>query len=118
MRVVCRTALGVAELVDTGDPRRLIVIMGSGETSPTMVGVHRDVVTRLGPALDAAVLVETPYGFQENADDISARAQTYFARSVGLRVEVPPGLRGSNAPESDVDRGLAALRAADWVFAG
>ncbi|MFB9831349.1 hypothetical protein ACFFNX_04015 [Actinoallomurus acaciae] len=88
--------------------------MGSGETSPTMVRVHRCVVALARPS--AAVLLESPYGFQENAADISTRAQGYFARSVDLRVGVPPGLRTAQDPAAD--RGVAALRSADWVFAG
>ncbi|TDB91926.1 hypothetical protein E1264_00195 [Actinomadura sp. KC216] len=98
----------------------LLVLMGSGETAPTMVSVHRDVAARLRPA--RAVLLDTPYGFQENVAEISARAQAYFERSVGLRVDVPPGLRGSAeigaAAGDEGDVGLAAVRGADWVFAG
>jgi hypothetical protein len=87
-----------------------------------MVGVHRDLLARLGPG-PRAVLLETPYGFQENVADISARAQAYFERSVGVRVDVPAGLRGPLGPggppdEDDDATGHAALRAADWVFSG
>ncbi|MFD2353107.1 hypothetical protein ACFSTC_33200 [Nonomuraea ferruginea] len=78
----------------------LLVLMGSGETSPTMVEVHRAAARRLRPGA-RAVLLDTPYAFQENAADISARARRYFARSVGLDVEVAPGVAG-----------------ADWVFSG
>ncbi len=57
----------------SGGLPRLLTIMGSGETAPTMVKVHRAVRDRLGP--DASgVLLDTPYGFQRNADDLSARA--------------------------------------------
>ncbi|MFC4052417.1 hypothetical protein ACFOY4_22255 [Actinomadura syzygii] len=94
--------------------------MGSGETAPTMVSVHRELVARLRPV--KAVLLDTPYGFQENVAEISARAQTYFERSVGLQVDVPPGLRGFGEigadGEAGGDVGLAAVRGADWVFAG
>jgi cyanophycinase-like exopeptidase len=94
--------------------------MGSGETSPTMVTVHRDLVARLGSGQPSGVLLETPYGFQENASDISQRAQRYFADSVGLKVTVPPGLRGrdDDGADTDSDHGLASIRASDWVFAG
>jgi len=78
----------------------VLVLMGSGETSPTMVEVHRSVIRRLGGG-PRAVLLETPYAFQENAADISARARGYFARSVGLEVEVGDEVAG-----------------ADWVFSG
>ncbi|NBE94713.1 hypothetical protein FE391_12775 [Nonomuraea sp. KC401] len=77
-----------------------LVLMGSGETSPTMVEVHRAAARRL-PAGARAVLLDTPYAFQENRADISARACRYFARSVGLDVEVAAGVTG-----------------ADWVFSG
>ncbi|MFI9591882.1 hypothetical protein [Nonomuraea sp. NPDC052265] len=77
-----------------------LVLMGSGETSPTMVEVHRAVARGLRTGA-RAVLLDTPYAFQENAADISARARRYFARSVGLEVEVAAGVTG-----------------ADWVFSG
>ncbi|MEV6987375.1 hypothetical protein AB0M95_39810 [Sphaerisporangium sp. NPDC051017] len=80
-----------------------LALMGSGETSPTMVEVHRSLVRRLGHA-PRAVLLDTPYAFQENAADISARARRYFATSVGLRVEV--------AGPGDI------LGRPDWVFSG
>jgi Pentapeptide repeats (8 copies) len=70
---------------------RILAIIGSGETSPTMVTVHRDLVSRLGLSSPRAILLATPYAFQENAADVSARAERYFAESVGLRVRVAAG---------------------------
>lgn len=87
----------------------MLTIMGSGETSPTMVSVHRTVTTSLPPQ-PSAVLIETPYAFQENVADISAKARQYFARSVGIDVTV--------APETDNDQALALVRTADWLFCG
>ncbi|MEV4572390.1 hypothetical protein AB0K16_03960 [Nonomuraea jabiensis] len=78
----------------------LLVLMGSGETSPTMVEIHRAAARSLRAGA-RAVLLDTPYAFQENSADISARARRYFARSVGLEVEVAAGITG-----------------ADWVFSG
>jgi cyanophycinase-like exopeptidase len=93
----------------------LLVIMGSGETAPTMVKPHRAIFQRVGDR--PAVLLDTPYGFQSNADDISARAVGYFAASVGRTVSVaswrtalPAGLAR--------ERALGALASAGWVFAG
>ncbi len=93
----------------------LLVIMGSGETAPTMVKPHRAIFERVGDA--PAVLLDTPYGFQENADDISTRAVGYFAASVGRpistvswRTTPPAGLAR--------DRALARLDEAGWIFAG
>ena len=101
------------------EPRtRVLAIMGSGETSPTMVTVHKDLVARLGGGAHGAILLDTPYAFQENASDISARAQAYFARSVGLKVRVvsDPDLPSDRDPAAAA--GLAAIRSSDWIFAG
>lgn len=94
---------------------RVLAIMGSGETAPTMVKIHRELLGRAGTG--PAVLLDTPYGFQTNALDISRRAQDYFAASVGHQVEVVSWRR---AP-TDVlerERALAALREASWIFCG
>lgn len=64
---------------------RLLVLMGSGETTPTMTTVHREVYGRVGPG---AALLDTPYGFQENAASITARALQYFERSCGFVPQV------------------------------
>ncbi|HEX3425357.1 MAG TPA: hypothetical protein VHT30_04440 [Acidimicrobiales bacterium] len=95
---------------------RLLVIMGSGETSPTMVKTHREVFGRLGDA--SGVLLDTPYGFQENADDISARAVDYFARSVGRRVEVAGFRRSEGLDALTRETAMARIRRAPWVFSG
>ncbi len=107
---------------------RMLAIIGSGETSPTMVTVHRDLVSRLGLDHPKAIVLATPYAFQENAADVSARAQRYFAASVGLQVRIAAGTSphadpGMAPPLTDEDEqdegGLAAdIRTADWVFAG
>jgi len=95
---------------------RLLVLMGSGETTPTMVTPHQRI---LGAVADGAkVVLDTPYGFQENADELSARTVEYFAHHIGHAVEVvslrDAGTTGAVALE------VAAARVADaaWVFAG
>jgi cyanophycinase-like exopeptidase len=91
---------------------RLLVIMGSGETSPTMVKTHRALLDRVG---GPAVLLDTPFGFQENADDIAAKAVEYFRQSVGFDVEVAQFRTAASGMDP-----MAAerLRAAQYVFAG
>ena len=95
---------------------RLLVIMGSGETSPTMVKTHREVFARLGEG--TAVLLDTPFGFQENADDISAKAVDYFRQSVGRTVGVARFRRAEGLDPLAREASLALIRQARWVFAG
>ena len=97
---------------------RVLVIMGSGETSPTMVTIHKALTARLGPGSPSAILLDTPYAFQENASDISARSQAYFARSVGLKVSVVSDADRPAAENPAAPAALAAIRSSDWVFAG
>ena len=97
---------------------RLLTIMGSGETAPTMIKVHREVFDRLGRAEPSAVLLDTPYGFQANADIISDRAVEYFRQSVGRRVEVAQLRRTDTGDTVALEQALARIRGADWLFTG
>ncbi|MGH9018045.1 MAG: hypothetical protein ACRDY1_09905, partial [Acidimicrobiales bacterium] len=101
-----------------GGPPRLLTIMGSGETAPTMIKVHRAVVGRLGPAPVHGVLLDTPFGFQTNAPSIATRAVDYFRDSVGATLEIA-GLR--SAADLDPPHGdavIARLAAAPFLFSG
>lgn len=91
-----------------------LVIMGSGETAPTMVEVHRAVLRAAGEG--PALLLDTPYGFQENADDITEKAVAYFGRNAG-RIVTPLVWR-RRLHGAELDRALAAVRGARSVFAG
>ena len=97
---------------------RLLTIIGSGETAPTMIKVHRAVVERLGPERGPGLLLDTPFGFQTNASEIAARAVTYFRDSVGATLDVA-GLRSrADLQGSAGDSIVARLAAAPLVFAG
>ena len=96
---------------------RRLVLMGSGETTTTMVETHKRVLAEVGPS-PRAVLLDTPYGFQENADELTARTVEYFARSAGTRVE-PVSLRDASTMSASALGDVAArVEEADWVFAG
>jgi hypothetical protein len=100
---------------------RILAIMGSGETAPTMAKVHRALFERLGPAHAAppvpAAILDTPYGFQENADELSARTVEFFAVSVGRPVAVA-SYRSREADALTLATALARIREARYVMAG
>jgi hypothetical protein len=96
---------------------RLLVIMGSGETSPTMVTTHRRLLERLGPPPVPAVLLDTPFGFQENAGELTARAVGYFADSVGQQIQVA-SYRSAAVEGLALEQALNRVRDARYVFAG
>jgi hypothetical protein len=96
---------------------RLLVLMGSGETAPTMVKTHRELLARVG-ADAPAVLLDTPFGFQANAPDLTARAQQYFTESVGRTLELASFRSADEVGSVGYEATLARLRAAGYVFAG
>ena len=98
---------------------RILTIMGSGETAPTMVSTHRNLVARLTKPV-AATVIDTPYGFQANADELAERAVAYFDKSVTIDIQVAGLLRlkGDSVDRVAIERGLRRVADADYVFAG
>jgi hypothetical protein len=100
-----------------------------------MVKVHRAMLERLGPPPVPAVLLDTPFAFQENASELCERVRHYFAESLRADIEVAglssggddadgdavgrgaPGLASGDDPFAE-ERLVSAVRAARYVFAG
>ena len=96
---------------------RILTIMGSGETAPTMMKHHRELIARM-PGTPKAVVLDTPYGFQENAAELASKAVEYFRKSVGHPIEIAGLTRIHGQDTLTVEQGLARVRQADYVFAG
>ena len=95
----------------------ILTVMGSGETAPTMVTTHRMLASKLQkPA--RAVLLDTPYGFQENAPELATKAVEYFQTSINLELEVAGLTEIIGADALAVERGLQKVADAHYVFAG
>jgi cyanophycinase-like exopeptidase len=100
---------------------RLLTIMGSGETAPTMVKPHRTVFERLeadGQGDTAAVFLDTPFGFQENADELSSKTVAYFDTSLTRRITVAGLQRVETASTLEREAAFSRIRQARFVFAG
>jgi cyanophycinase-like exopeptidase len=96
---------------------RILTIMGSGETTPTMARVHRMVLDRLGERPVPAVILDTPYGFQENAEEITGRAVDYFRTTVGAPFSIA-SFRSADADALARETALVRIRDARLVFTG
>src|SRR5207302_2900561 len=77
-----------------------------------------DLLDRLGTPPVPAVLLDTPYGFQENAPDITQKALTYFSENVRRPLGVASFRSADTATALDRETMLARLREARYVFAG
>ncbi len=95
----------------------ILAVMGSGETSPTMVSTHRMLAAKLAKT-SRAVLLDTPYGFQENAPELATKAVEYFQTSINRVLEVAGLTEIIGADALAVERGLQKVADADYVFAG
>lgn len=91
--------------------------MGSGETSPTMVTPHQHILRDIPDSSGSAIFLDTPFGFQENVDELTSRISDYFQSSVGRTIK-PVSLRTSSDSPATVARAIDAIRHAQWIFAG
>ncbi len=96
---------------------RLLTIMGSGETTATMVPVHRAVLERF-PARPLVAVLDTPYGFQENAGELTEKTLDYFRTSLPMAEVAVASLRTLRLPAAAREQALETLRRADVVFSG
>jgi cyanophycinase-like exopeptidase len=92
-----------------------IILMGSGEVAPTMVATHRRGITAAGAS--EVLILDSPFGFQENVEQLTEKLAEYFRVSLVVRPIVAT-LRRPDATAGERERFLAAIRAARYVFAG
>jgi len=98
------------------DLRARIAIFGSGELAPSMVKVHRNLLESLGSALP--VFIDSTFGFQENADELTAKAKDYFRDHYKTNLSVA-SLRGEvDVNPANLARYRAALEKSNYIFAG
>ena len=93
---------------------RALVLMGSGETSPTMVTPHQQILKEIA---GEKLVLDTPYGFQENADELTARIQTYFEFNVGHKTKAVQ-LRSKRDSAAEIAGAISAINSSEWVFTG
>ena len=91
---------------------RIFALMGSGENSPAMVTPHQNIIKKFEKN-SQKINLDTPYGFQENANELTERIRKYFSVNVGSEIS-DTKLRNRNVEESVISE----IDKADWVFAG
>jgi cyanophycinase-like exopeptidase len=91
--------------------------MGSGELTPTMVEVHKELIAQLNGRPSAAFL-DTPAGFQLNVDQLSKRAAEFFKTHVEHPLTVISFKSKESTSPSEAEQAFRALRAADYILMG
>lgn len=80
-----------------------------------MVKIHRELLATAGDG--ASAMLDTPFGFQANADDLTDKIREYFHDSVGVDISVASWRRQDESAAAR-ERALALLGRASWAFAG
>ena len=93
-----------------------IAILGSGETAPGMVKIHREL---LGSIHDIhAIALEAPFGFQENIPQLTEKIVDYFQTSLHVAIEPSTFTSFERASELERESFRQLVRNANYVFAG
>jgi hypothetical protein len=82
-----------------------------------MSKVHRRVASAIRGRARAAIL-DTPAGFELNADEIAERACAYVTEYVGLPCSVASFKSSESATRREIDSAFRKLKRADYIFAG
>ncbi len=94
----------------------IIAIMGSGETTDSMVRVHRSLLEKLSPPV-RAVFIDTPAGFQMNADDLFEKSREYFQKRLNQPLE-RASFKSKTISAYEAEKAYQRLREADYIFVG
>jgi hypothetical protein len=107
-----RCADRYARCVDNGT----LVILGSGEIAPNTVKIYREVLSGLSER--RGVMLDTPYGFQENVPQLTAKIIDYFQTSLQFEMLAASLLRYDDATALERVQYLETIRRTSFVFAG
>jgi hypothetical protein len=94
-----------------------VTLMGSGEMTRPMSKVHRWVISNIKEPV-RAVFLDTPAGFELNADEISQKASAYVAEHVGVPCSVVSFKAAGRATARETENALRKLKRANYIFAG
>ncbi len=83
-----------------------------------MTSVHQELIARVSQPRLNAIFLDTPFGFQPNADEIAARTIAYFREHVGCEISLASFRHSGRATALELEQFLARLGEANYVFAG
>jgi len=95
----------------------VIALMGSGELTSTMVEVHKELLRKVKlPPI--AAFIDTPAGFQLNADQLSERAVAYFRDHVNHPMSIVSFKSKDCAPPAETEIVFRNLSNSGFILMG
>jgi GT2 family glycosyltransferase/cyanophycinase-like exopeptidase len=103
-------------MAHTAQTAGTLTLIGSGEFLPGMVAVHRSMLARVPQP--RAVFIDTPAGFQTNADELSQAARAFFQKELGVQIEVASLKHSGRLTAEQIEQARAQIAAANYIIAG
>lgn len=94
-----------------------IALIGSGELTPSMVEVHKELLAA-APQRSGAFFLDTPAGFQPNADDISRKAQEYFSHNIQHPLSIASLKSMDDVSTYEIQQLVRKLENAEYLLVG
>ena len=94
-----------------------IAILGSGETSPHLVSVHRELLEILDNSSDA-YMIDTPFGFQENANQFAEKIIEFYKVSLNIEMKLASYRKIEELNTKSFFKSIQLLENASFIFAG
>ena len=94
-----------------------IAILGSGETSPNLVAVHRKLLQEI-PKPVKAYMLDSPFGFQENAEQLVEKIQDFYDLSLNIKIKLASYRNIEELNTKSFFKTISLLGEADFIFAG
>ena len=94
-----------------------IAILGSGETSPNLVSVHRNLINKIDGEV-IAFLIDTPFGFQENADQLVDKLIEFYDVSLNLEINLASFRNKKYFKSVEYFEFIKKIQSSNFIFSG
>ncbi len=94
-----------------------IAILGSGETSPNLVSVHRELLKSLDNS-SGVYMIDSPFGFQENADQLVEKIIKFYKVSLDTEIKLATYRKIEELGTKSFFKSLQLLESSSFIFSG
>ena len=94
-----------------------LAILGSGETSPNLVSVHRELLNGLDDSSDI-FMIDSPFGFQENANQLVEKIIDFHKVSLNVDMKLATYRKIEELHSKSFFKSIQLLENASFIFAG
>ena len=94
-----------------------LAILGSGETSPNLVSVHRELLKGLDDSSNI-FMIDSPFGFQENANQLVEKIIDFYKVSLNVEMKLASYRKIEELNTKSFFKSLQLLENASFIFAG